>query len=196
LAFEPIGELTLKNIARPVEVFVLRPDTAADQVTRPVGPNAAQGEQQGTRLWLRPALAAIAVVVLLCIAGGTGWWVTRSSVVVQKESPRAPVAESAQSPRPVAAREAAAPVDVGLSDAPRLSLVVLPFDNLGGDASDDYLVAGVTDDLTTTLSHISGTFVISRATAYSYRGKAEDIRRIGRDLGVATSSEAACDDSG
>jgi adenylate cyclase len=67
---------------------------------------------------------------------------------------------------------------------PRLSLVVLPFDNLGGESGDDYLVAGVTDDLTTALSHIPGTFVISRATAYSYRGKAEDIRRIGRDLGV------------
>ena len=71
-----------------------------------------------------------------------------------------------------------------LPSAPRLSLVVLPFDNLGGEPDDDYLVAGVTDDLTTALSHIPGTFVISRATAYSYRGKAEDIRRIGRDLDV------------
>jgi adenylate cyclase len=70
------------------------------------------------------------------------------------------------------------------SAPPALSLVVLPFDNLGGEAGDDYLVAGVTDDLTTALSHIQGTFVISRATAYSYRGKAEDIRRIGHDLGI------------
>ena len=70
------------------------------------------------------------------------------------------------------------------SAPPSLSLVVLPFDNLGGAPDDDYLVAGVTDDLTTALSHIPGTFVISRATAYSYRGKAEDIRRIGRDLGI------------
>jgi TolB-like protein len=70
------------------------------------------------------------------------------------------------------------------SALPSLSLVVLPFDNLGGEPDDDYLVAGVTDDLTTALSHIPGTFVISRATAYSYRGKAEDIRRIGRDLGI------------
>ena len=70
------------------------------------------------------------------------------------------------------------------STAPRLSLVVLPFDNLNGERDDDYLVAGVTDDLTTALSHIPGTFAISRATAYTYRGKAEDIRRIGRDLGV------------
>ena len=67
---------------------------------------------------------------------------------------------------------------------PPLSLVVLPFDNLSGNADDDYLVAGITDDLTTALSHIPGTFVISRATAISYRGKPEDIRQIGRDLGV------------
>jgi adenylate cyclase len=66
----------------------------------------------------------------------------------------------------------------------RLSLVVLPFENLSADAADDYLVAGITDDLTTALSHIPGTFVIARATAYTYRGKTEDIRRIGRDLGV------------
>jgi TolB-like protein/DNA-binding winged helix-turn-helix (wHTH) protein len=69
-------------------------------------------------------------------------------------------------------------------EMPRLSIVVLPFDNLSGSADDDYLTAGITDDLTTALSHIPGTFIISRSTAYSYRGKAEDIRRIGQDLGV------------
>ncbi len=68
--------------------------------------------------------------------------------------------------------------------SPALSLVVLPFDNLGGDAADDYLVAGITDDLTTALSHIPGAMVIAHATAYSYHGKPQDIRQIGRDLGV------------
>src|SRR5262249_9377738 len=67
---------------------------------------------------------------------------------------------------------------------PPLSLVVLPFDNLGVTSADDYLVAGITDDLTTALSHVPGAFVIARATAYAYRGKAQDIRQIGRDLGV------------
>jgi TolB-like protein len=66
----------------------------------------------------------------------------------------------------------------------RLSLVVLPFVNLGGDPKDDYLANGITDDLTTALSHIGGAFVISRATAYTYRDKAEDIHRIGQDLDV------------
>jgi TolB-like protein/Tfp pilus assembly protein PilF len=66
----------------------------------------------------------------------------------------------------------------------RLSLIVLPFENIGGNAKDDYLADGITDGLTTALAHIPGAFVIARATAYAYRGKAEDIRRIGRDLDV------------
>ena len=67
---------------------------------------------------------------------------------------------------------------------PPLSLVVLPFDNLAGNHSDNYLAAAVTDDLTAELSHIPGAFVISRATAYSYNGKAENIRQVGRELGI------------
>ncbi len=67
---------------------------------------------------------------------------------------------------------------------PRLSLVVLPFENLGGDAKDDYLADGITDDLTSDLSHITGAFVIARQSAYSYKGKPEDVRKIGTDLGV------------
>jgi TolB-like protein len=75
-------------------------------------------------------------------------------------------------------------MSVARTPAPRLSLIVLPFENVGSDATDNYLAAGITDDLTTALSHIPGTFVISRSTAATYRGKPEDIRRIGRDLNV------------
>ena len=53
-----------------------------------------------------------------------------------------------------------------------------------GDAADNYLVEGITDDLTGDLSHIPGAFVLARASAYSYRGKAIDVRKIGRELGV------------
>jgi adenylate cyclase len=67
---------------------------------------------------------------------------------------------------------------------PRLSIVVLPFELLGGDPADGYLADGITEDLTTDLSHVPGTFVIARGSAYSYRGKATDIRRIGAELGV------------
>ena len=69
--------------------------------------------------------------------------------------------------------------------APRLSLVVLPFANIGGDASQDYFVDGVTESLTTTdLSRISGSFVIARSTAFSYKGEPVDARAIGRELNV------------
>jgi adenylate cyclase len=67
---------------------------------------------------------------------------------------------------------------------PRLSLVVLPFANIGGDASQDYFVDGVTESLTTDLSRISGAFVIGRNTAFTYKGKAVDLKQIGRDLNV------------
>ena len=53
-----------------------------------------------------------------------------------------------------------------------------------GDPKDDYLADGITDDLTTELSYIPEAFVIARETAYTYKGKATDVRQIGRELGV------------
>jgi len=67
---------------------------------------------------------------------------------------------------------------------PRLSIVVLPFSNLSSDPNQDYLADAITDDLTTDLSRISGSFVIARNSAFSYKGKSIDVRQIGRELGV------------
>jgi adenylate cyclase len=69
-------------------------------------------------------------------------------------------------------------------EPPRLSLVLLPFANIGGDPEQEYFVDGVTESLTTDLSRISGAFVIGRSTAFSYKGKSPDLRQIGRDLNV------------
>ena len=71
-----------------------------------------------------------------------------------------------------------------LTNAPRLSLVVLPFHNASSDQTQEYLVDGITDDLTTDLSQLPGALVIARSSAYAYRGKAVDVRQVGRDLGV------------
>jgi adenylate cyclase len=68
--------------------------------------------------------------------------------------------------------------------APRLSIVVLPFANLSNDPGQDYFVDSITDDLTTDLSRIEGSFVISRTTAFTYKGKSVDTKQIGHDLGV------------
>jgi len=62
--------------------------------------------------------------------------------------------------------------------------VVLPFSNLSGDPSQDYFADGITEDLTSDLSRIAGSFVISRNTAFTFKGKAMDARQIGRELGV------------
>jgi adenylate cyclase len=69
-------------------------------------------------------------------------------------------------------------------DKPRLSLVVLPFENLSGDKEQDYFADGITDDLTTDLSRIPASFVIARNTAFTYKGKPVDAKQIGRELGV------------
>ena len=63
-------------------------------------------------------------------------------------------------------------------------MVVLPFANIGGDPEQDYFVDGVTESLTTDLSRISGSFVIARNTAFTFKGKAADVKRVGRELNV------------
>ena len=68
--------------------------------------------------------------------------------------------------------------------APRLSIVVLPFANIGGDPEQEYFVDGVTESLTTDLSRISGSFVIGRHTAFTFKAKAVDLKQIGRELNV------------
>jgi adenylate cyclase len=70
------------------------------------------------------------------------------------------------------------------SAAPRLSIVVLPFANIGGDSEQDHFVDGVTESLTTDLSRMRHAVVIGRNTAFTYKGKAVDLKQIGRELNV------------
>ena len=79
---------------------------------------------------------------------------------------------------------------------PRLSIVVLPFTNIGGDPEQDYFADGVTESLTTDLSRISGSFVIARNTAFTFKGKAIDVKQVGRDLNVRYVLEGSVQRSG
>ena len=63
-------------------------------------------------------------------------------------------------------------------------MVVLPFTNLSNDPAQDYFADGITENLTTELSRIHGSFVIARNTAFTYKDKQVDAREIGKDLGV------------
>ena len=176
LPFEPVGELALKNIARSVEAYVLRLNS--DATARPATA-ATQLKQPGPRHRLLRSALTIAATALVVAGAVTGWWwfTSISPNVVKK----APVAS--QAPRPVAA-QVAMPMDVGLSNAPKLSVVVLPFNNLGGEGVDDDAVDGMTEDLTTDLSRVTGFLVIARNSAFTYKGKPIDIKRVGEELGV------------
>jgi adenylate cyclase len=68
--------------------------------------------------------------------------------------------------------------------APRLSIVVLPFENLGGEKEQDYFADGITENLTTELSRIKDSFVIARNTAFTFKGKSIEAKEIGKQLGV------------
>jgi adenylate cyclase len=170
LAFEPVGPLTLKNIARPVEAFVLRLDPAAEASAPSV---TAEAAQPSIRARSCAALVAAVAALLVVGAGGAGWWLYHRAISTQQETASSAGANPKSQPAPMPE-----------SKAPRLSIAVLPFENLSGDPKDDYLADAITDDLTTDLSHIAGAFVIARNSAYMFRGKAVDVRRVGGELGV------------
>ena len=161
----PISAQTqLKNIAEPVRVYSLEVGQPAR--AKPAATVAATKSESAApcaanaRAFLRwPALAAALALALLA-AGGYAW-------------------RAGYAPRFMAAS-----VDDKLANAPRLSIVVLPFENLSGDKEQDYFADGITDDLTTDLSHLSDSFVIARNTAFTYKGKPIDAKQIGRELGV------------
>jgi adenylate cyclase len=154
--FVDLGEKQLKNIARPVRAYGLSAAAITASGDQQPPTRSASAAASGHMRWA--ALIAACGVAALA-AGWFGWrtWLPARTL------------------------------EVAASDTlktPRLSLVVLPFENLSGDKEQDYFADGITDDLTTDLSHLSGSFVIARNTAFTYKGKAVDVKQIGRELGV------------
>jgi adenylate cyclase len=158
--FDDIGEQSVKNIAQPVHAYALSAAAVASlpEVTIPlqrIGPS----RRNSSRL----AVLVAGIVAAIGIGIAVWWeWPRGNSVAVSAPPPRAAEAKP----------------------APRLSIVVLPFSNLSNDPDQEYFADGVTDDLTTDLSRISGSFVIARTTAFTYKGKPIDVKQIGRELGV------------
>jgi adenylate cyclase len=69
-----------------------------------------------------------------------------------------------------------------LPDKP--SLVVLPFQNMTGDAQQDYFVDGIVEEITTAISRLPWLFVIARNSSFTYKGKAVDVKQVAHELGV------------
>nr|WP_249798443.1 winged helix-turn-helix domain-containing protein [Bradyrhizobium zhengyangense] len=72
----------------------------------------------------------------------------------------------------------------GPRKAPRLSMVILPFLNIGGQVEQEYFAEGIMESLTTDLSRIPGLVVIARGTAFTFKGKVADAKQVGRELNV------------
>jgi adenylate cyclase len=126
----------------------------APAVAKPESAATASAPKQ--RSMLAPLIAGIAALIL--VAGGIWYFLAGNRT--------APVIATAP------------------AEAAHLSIVVLPFANLSGDASQDYFADGVTDNLTTELSRIRNSFVIARNTAFTFKGKSIDAKQIGKELGV------------
>lgn len=138
-----LGEISVKNIARPVRIFqVLRDGEVPIEIPHPK-----------RRLWT----AVFAVAIL--IATSAAWFYSRPTGI----SPDGKIA--------------------ALADGSQ-SILVLPLDNLSGDPAQDYFANGLSDDITTDLSQLSGLFVIARNTAFHYADKGLDPRQISQELGV------------
>jgi adenylate cyclase len=159
LKVSDLGLTQLKNIAEPIRVYALQVGipTQAKRAT-PSAPTQPLVASVPTRRFVL-ALSALAVALLLLAAGAAAW-----HFAVANRSPAiasGPPAEAAH-----------------------LSIVVLPFTNLSGDPSQDYFADGLTENLTTELSRLSGSFVVARNTAFAFKGKNVDARDIGKELGV------------
>jgi adenylate cyclase len=166
--FEDMGEQSVKNIARPVRTYAMSANAVA---STSLVAAALQSSPAGRRLSLRYAIIAASALAVLGI-GTASWWVWPN-----RNSPTAPVqATAAASPQ--------IPPIIASASAPRLSFVVLPFENLSRDPDQEYFVDGITDDLTTDLSRVPDSFVIARTTAFTYKGKPVDVKQIGHELGV------------
>ncbi|HYZ49123.1 MAG TPA: adenylate/guanylate cyclase domain-containing protein, partial [Sphingomonas sp.] len=159
LSFEDMGEQRVKNIARPVRAFRVRAEGAATS-------GRADSARPGIR---RRVLAGGAALGAAMVIAGGAWLRDPGSLLGLATALLRP------------SSEAPARVDA----APRLSIVVLPFANLGGDPQQDYFVDGITESLTTDLSRaLPGSFVVARGTAFTYKGKTVDAGQVGRDLNV------------
>ena len=166
-AFGDMGEQNVKNIARPVRSYAM---SAAAVALTPLRAAQAQPHRPSLGSGLRRA-PMLALMLALIALGSAVWW---------NWPLRLPTATSVRN-LAAAVSPVLAPTKVVSSP---LSVVVLPFANLSTNPEQEYFADAITEDLTTDLSRISGSFVIAPMTAFTYKGKAVAAQQIGSALGV------------
>jgi TolB-like protein len=192
LHYEGLGEQEVKNIAEPVQVWRVVMDDAAATLARqfvlrqarPEQSRRAQHERFPTPVALSPSKggqqywqrAALVVGVVLLVGIGT----LTIRYFYLPPSPEQPQGIAPTTPPAVIPSELTPALP--LPDKP--SIVVLPFVNMSKDPEQDYFSDGLTEVLTSDLSKISSLFVISRNSAFTYKGKAVKVQDVGREMGV------------
>jgi adenylate cyclase len=152
---ENMGEQVLKGFDDPIRVY--RVELSAGQsVPAPEQDNQREASPKKSNL-----IVAIIAIVLV-VTGGTYYWF--KAQVPQEETASV---ESMAYPLP---------------DKP--SIAVLPFTNMSDDSQQEYFADGMTEDLITDISKVSGLFVIARNSVFTYKGKAVKVRQVAEELGV------------
>lgn len=177
-AFDDLGEQLVKNVARPVRAFQVHLDPLSrEPISSPKPMSAGSG-------WLPWKISGAVVIAAAAVA--VAWWSYPRAVLIPNDrTTMAPVA------RPAATATTQPMQPAPSRPAPRLSIIVLPFANLNDDPEQEHVADGMTDDVTTDISRISGSFVIARNTAFTYKRKAVDVTEIGRELGVRYALEGS-----
>ena len=156
LAVTDLGPTQLKNIAEPVRVYSIEVGKPVQARPTTEAKPPEKPPEPKKRSMLRLLGAGIVAVIVIAAAA---WHFLAAN-------PPAPIASTPP------------------AEAAHFSIVVLPFTNLSGDPAQDYFADGITENLTTDLSRLSGSFVIARNTAFTFKGKNADARQIGKELGV------------
>ncbi len=167
VGYEALGEVQIKNIQQPVRAY--RVLTDPDQVGEVI-------EKKHTgQTNIRQFAAIVAVLLVAIVAGGAWWWSLQSntnSLVSAKDGDTAQQKTAKHSPA------------LTMDTSSKPSIAVLPFDNLSNDPQQEFFSDGITEDLITDLSQVSGLFVIARNTVFTFKGRAHDIQQVGNKLGV------------
>ena len=161
-----LGKPKLKNIAERFAVYALLPEAPAGVR------QTLQVQRLKLSRRLRPVHRITVGVVLALIVGGL--LTTQTPFFFSIRNPQSPIRNQAALPLP---------------DKP--SIVVLPFTNMSNDPDQEYFSDGITEDITTDLSKIASLFVISRNSAFTYKGKAVKLPEISRELGVQYALEGS-----
>jgi adenylate cyclase len=167
IGLEDMGEVEVKNIARPVRAFRVLGPRKISNVTAP-STSAAKS---------RLRMPIVAIVGLALVVGG-GIWLQQND----------------KNPDPAQSAEGSASSVQPAKEKP--SIAILSFANQSGDKEQDYFAEGITEDITTDLSKVAGLYVTSRSATLRFRSGRDDPKAFAKTLGVAHVLEGSVRRSG